>query len=147
MREGLPQPYLGAAQALRLDNQETSLFLLGVLMARVAAVQYKDSDGRSKPILDKLNYTGMSAPRLLAFATSLFEKLRQNRLLVGEGAAGNERLYSEAMRLLTSERNQWRLSDQANVYHLLVGYSYETNRMLTKEENAEGDLAGMEVDG
>jgi len=126
----VPELYRNAMTGLELDEQEQSLFLLGVLVARVATEQYRSGQSATKPILEKLNYTGMSLPRVTVFATELFDKLRQYRLLSGQGAAENELLYAEAVQRLTRHRDRWRLSDAENVYFILAGYSYETGRII-----------------
>jgi CRISPR-associated protein Csh1 len=126
------EPYRSAMQGLELDTQQQALFLLGVLLGRVASRQYSDSDGSSKPVLEKVNYGGMSLPRLLTFVSELFDKMRQYRLLTQYSPAENEVLYSQAILLLTGERLRWRLTDQENVYFLLAGYAYETGRVIQR---------------
>ncbi len=126
----IPELYRNAMLGLELDEQEQSLFLLGILVARIASEQYGSDQSGTKPILEKLNYTGMSLPRVTVFATELFDKLRQYRLLSGSRAAENELLYAEALQRLTRHRGRWRLSDAENVYFILVGYSYETGRRI-----------------
>jgi CRISPR-associated protein Csh1 len=135
----IPDLYRNAMLGLELDEQEQSLFLLGILVARVASEQYRSDQSGTKPILEKLNYTGMSLPRVTVFATELFDKLRQYRLLSGPGAAENELLYAEALQRLTRQRSRWRLSDAENVYFILAGYSYETGRIIQagKEKRAQ----------
>ena len=130
MDRQVSEPYRSAVEGLQLDAQQQALFLLGVLLGRVAHRQYVDSEGRSKPVLDKLNYGGMSLPRVLTFATELFDKLRQYRLLTEYSPAENELLYSLATIGLTAERAGWRLTDQENVYFILAGYAYETGRII-----------------
>ena len=135
----IPDLYRNAMTGLELNEQEQSLFLIGILVARVASEQYRSDQSGTKPILEKLNYTGMSLPRVTVFATELFDKLRQYRLLSGPGAAENELLYAEALQRLTRQRDRWRLSDAENVYFILAGYSYETGRIIQagKEKKAQ----------
>ncbi|MCM8747878.1 type I-B CRISPR-associated protein Cas8b/Csh1 [Thermomicrobiaceae bacterium CFH 74404] len=128
----IPEPYRSAVEGLQLNAQERALFLLGVLLGRVAHRQFVDSDGGTKPVLEKLNYSGMSLPRVLTFATELFDKMRQYRLLTEHNPAENELLYSIASLLLAAERTKWRLTDQENVYYLLTGYAYETGRIIQR---------------
>ncbi len=145
---GIPELYRSAMLGLKLNEQEQSLFLLGVLVARVASEQYRSDESGTKPILEKLNYTGMSLPRVSVFATELFDKLRQYRLLSGPGAAENELLYAEALQRLTRHRDRWQLTDAENVYFILAGYSYETGRIIragkekAKEQQAVAEFAG-----
>jgi CRISPR-associated protein Csh1 len=132
MDHQVPEPYRSAADGLQLDAQQRALFLLGVLLGRVAHRQYVDSEGSSKPVLEKLNYSAMSLPRILTFTTELFDKMRQYRLLTEYSPAENELLYSIASLLLAAERNKWRLTDQENVYYILAGYAYETGRIIQR---------------
>jgi len=132
MDHQVPEPYRSAADGLQLDAQQRALFLLGVLLGRVAHRQYVDSEGSSKPVLEKLNYSAMSLPRILTFTTELFDKMRQYRLLTEYNPAENELLYSIASLLLAAERNKWRLTDQENVYYILAGYAYETGRIIQR---------------
>ena len=126
----VPDPYRTAMQELGLSEQEQSLFLLGVLLARVASEQYRSDESKTKPVLEKLNYTGMSLPRVTSFASELFDKLRQYRLLSGGRAAENELLFAEAVQQLTRHRSRWSLTDAENVYFLLAGYAYETGAII-----------------
>lgn len=128
----VPESYRTAMRELGLSEQEQSLFLLGVLLARVATEQYRSDQSRTKPILEKLNYSGMSLPRVIVFANELFDKLRQYRLLSGEYAAENEVLFAEAIQQLTRHRSHWPLTDAENVYFVLAGYAYETGRMIRR---------------
>ena len=143
----IPDLYRNAMLGLELDEQEQSLFLLGILVGRVASEQYRSDQSGTKPILEKLNYTGMSLPRVTVFATELFDKLRQYRLLSGPGAAENELLYAEALQRLTRHRGRWRLSDAENVYFILAGYSYETGRIIQagKEKKAQAQESVEEL--
>lgn len=126
--QSVPEPYREAMDQLSLSDQEQALFLLGVLLARVATEQY--GIDKKKPILEKLNYTGMSLPRITTFANELFDKLRQYRLLQGRGAAEHELLFNEAVQRLIRYREYWQLTDAQNVYFLLAGYAYETGRAI-----------------
>lgn len=128
----VPEPYRTVMRELGLSEQEQSLFLLGVLLARVASEQYRSDQSKTKPVLEKLNYTGMSLPRMTVFVNELFDKLRQYRLLSGDYAAENELLFAEAVQGITRYRSQWPLTDAENVYFVLAGYAYETGRMIRR---------------
>ncbi len=123
MAQEVPEPYGSFVRELGFDSAEEGLFLLGVLLARVASEQYKAS--KSKPVLEKLNYQGMPFGRVRRFAVEIFDKLRQYRRL-----NGSEGVYASAIALLEREGNRWPLSDQENVYYILAGYAYETQRII-----------------
>ncbi len=148
------QVYVDAMEKLRLDAPRQALFMLGVLLARVASEQYRASrspspagggehdgegDRRSlrgtKPILERINYHGMSLTRVQQLSLDVFDKLRQYRRL-----ADSELDWAESKLLLDAEasRGHWSLTDQENVYHLLSGYAYETRTILTSGTSKEG---------
>lgn len=129
--------------------QQAAVYLLGVLIAEIASAQWRlgpDGRGGEKTILNKVNYQGMTLPRVQRLATELFDKLRQYRytedrtgerkpLLQGR----NETVFAQAQELLTKERRGWTLTPAENVYYLLSGYSHRTLRTMTakKKQPAE----------
>jgi len=117
--------YSEAVEKLGLDGPRAALFLLGMLLARVASEQYKK--GKSKPILEKVGYQGMPLAKVKRFTTELFEKLSEYRRL----DANSEALFGEAMELLARHENRWPLSDEENAFYILLGYGLETRRILT----------------
>jgi len=124
--------YTEAIKELGLGSQEAALFLLGVLLARVASEQYKKS--KAKPVLEKVGYQGMPLEKVERFAVELFEKLAEYRRL----DANSEVVFATASELLTKEKNRWRLSDEENAFYILLGYGYETRRILLQAaEKAE----------
>ena len=112
------------ARALGLDAQKIALYLLGVLLARVASEQYKKS--KAKPVLEKLGYQGMPLEKVRRFAVELFEKLGEYRRL----DADSEATFATAMEHLAGEEGAWRLSDEENAFYILLGYGLETRRIL-----------------
>jgi len=128
---------------LRYDKQQTALYLLGALVAEIANAQWRlgpEGRGGEKTILNKLNYQGMTLPRIQRLATELFDKLRQYRYTDRSGErrpllqGRNESIFAQAQRLLTEERGSWRLTPAENVYYLLSGYSHRTFRAMTARE-------------
>ncbi len=108
---------------MEFGARRRALFLMGVLMARIGAAQI--SKGWSKPILEKLNYAGMSKERLLTLANQIFDALRVNRILTKE----NEIIYSHMKTLLDEVIDQ--LSDPIeNLYYILSGYAFETAKKI-----------------
>jgi len=111
-------------RALALDQEQAALFLLGVLLARVASEQYKRS--KSKPVLEKVGFQGMPIEKVRRFAVELFDKLGEYRRL----DADSEATFAAAMELLASGERDWRLSDEENAFYILLGYGLETRRIL-----------------
>ncbi len=119
---------------LGLDGPRAALFLLGVLLARVASEQYKK--GKSKPILEKIGYQGMAPAKVRRFAVELFEKLGEYR----RRDANSEAIFGEAMEIFAKNQGAWPLSDEENAFYILLGYGYETRRILSA-----GQEGGEEV--
>ncbi len=124
--------YTEAIKELGLGSQGAALFLLGVLLARVASEQYKKS--KAKPVLEKVGYQGMPLEKVERFAIELFEKLAEYRRL----DANSEVVFATASELLTKEKNRWRLSDEENAFYILLGYGYETRRILLQAAERAG---------
>lgn len=107
--------YLGE---MHYSDQEAALFLLGYLLHQVGSGQY-EAGHKNKPVLEKINYQGMSLARVQQMTNILFEKLRQyDRLQYNEG------YYAEMKRLFDACRDSWRLGPEENVFFILSGYAY-----------------------
>jgi CRISPR-associated protein Csh1 len=125
--------YEEAIRELGLGPQEAALFLLGVLLARVASEQCKKylpkgerKKSCPKPVLEKVGYQGMPLEKVERFAVELFEKLTEYRRL----DANSELVFGAAMEALAREKPRWKLSDEENAFYILLGYGYETRRIL-----------------
>jgi len=148
----IDEPYANVLNELAFNVPQRAVFMLGVLLARVASEQYKASrpspsgteavlgrgdngrsTGGSKPVLEKVNYHGMSLMRVRQFSVDIFDKLRQYRRLTD-----SERDWTTAKLLLEAEATRWPLSDQDNVYYLLTGYAYETRLIMTSGKSKQG---------
>ena len=109
------------------NDPQTALFLLGRLIAEVGRQQ------RGKePILEKINYQGMDAKRLLRLTNEVFEKLKQYKVL-----KYNKSIFAACKSLLDKDIQNWQLDDQENVFYILSGYSYRGQRAATTSETAE----------
>jgi CRISPR-associated protein Csh1 len=128
---------------MNYNEAQSSLFLLGVLIAKVGAAQVsKNESGQlnvgtsNKPILNKINFHGMNKIRLKTLSIEVFEKLRQYKRL----GPTNELIYAEHKRLFDKTINKWQLSDRENVFYLLSGYAFGTKALLsskTKKDEEE----------
>lgn len=107
---------------------ETGLFLLGYLLGEAANAQYNDGK-TSKPILDKLNYQGMDIMRVQRLSLEVFEKLKQYKKLRSPMV---EIINSCAMQIISKYSTKWPLSHLENVFYIVSGYAYCTNRILRK---------------
>ena len=123
--------------------EQAALYLLGALVAEIANAQWRlgpDGRGGEKTILNKVNYQGMTLPRVQRLATELFDKLRQYRYTDRDGErkpllqGRNEAIFAQAQELLTKHRLGWSLTPAENVYYLLSGYSHRTFKAMTAKE-------------
>lgn len=123
--EGLRTDENRFIKAMGYNSQQSSLFILGYLVAEVANAQYS-SNLKSKPVLNKIAYQGMSTRRVVALANEVFDKLRQYKKL----DVSNEKVLSVMKQLMDREMANWSLSDKENVFYLLSGYSYLTGKVI-----------------
>ena len=126
-----------------LTGARRGLFLLGVLIGKIGSTREQRESG--KPILNKLHFQGMDWLKVMRLANEVYEKLRQYKI-----ADYNEGLYGVMKAHLDRGVSKNELgSPQENVYWVLAGYAYETQRAirtgrLKKSQQAE---AGREVQG
>ncbi|MDI6601441.1 MAG: TIGR02556 family CRISPR-associated protein [Thermoanaerobacteraceae bacterium] len=131
--------YTEYLKEMRYDESKAALFLFGSLIADIATAQWKDGKD-NKPILNKLNYQGMSWSKIQRLTGEVVEKLRQYKVL----NKYNELKLSECMRLFDLSRamnnGRWPLNDRENIYYILSGYGFTTARMVKygrKDENSK----------
>lgn len=117
---------------MKYTEPQAALFLMGYLISEVGKGQYS-SGHKSKPILDKINYQGMSWQKVQQLSNLIFEKLRQYDKL-----RFNEQVYSEMKKLMDKYRGEkdWPLTSEENVFYILSGYAFGS-RMSGKKENLE----------
>jgi len=101
------------------DNSKKGLFLLGYLIGKIANNQQSKKDMRNRPILNKINFQGMGTEKLIRLSSDVLEKLRQNDIL-----RYSEDSYSASHILLEENINNWKLSNQENVFYVLSGYAF-----------------------
>ncbi|QCX34102.1 TIGR02556 family CRISPR-associated protein [Caloramator sp. E03] len=111
------------------DEQQTAMFLLGILIGEIGNSQYKRYDG-NKPILNKLNFNGIDKSKIIRLSNEVYTKLEQEKI-----RNFNEVLYSDFKKLLDSNMNKWMLNKNENLYYILSGYSYATAKPMLKEVN------------
>ena len=123
------------------DEPKAALFLLGNQIGAVASEQWRHNM-KNKPILNKLNYQGMSWNKIQRLVGELTEKMRQYNVL-----GYNESRLAECMRLMdmgkAMNKGRWPLSDSENIYYIISGYGYETAKIMYKSKeinNEEEDV-------
>lgn len=138
-KEPLPEEMRDYLSAMTYKGPETALFLLGYLMNQVGHSQEKRGY-RSKPVLEKINYTGMPWSKVVRLANILVDQLRQHDILkYHEGLFAVMKKLFDAHRPSTHQR-EWPLSPEENVFYILSGYAYGTRMALkawTEKQNAK----------
>lgn len=102
------------------QEPHTALFLLGYLLHQIGSSQRRGGY-EHKPILEKINYNGMSWPKVIRLANLLADQLRQHRIFIY-----NEGIYAAMKELLDSHASDWPLSSEENVFFILSGYAWAT---------------------
>lgn len=121
-------------QNVGYNEQQTAMFLLGCLIGEVGNAQYKrmpktkneTAVETKKPILNKLNYSGMDKGRIVRLSNEIINKLRQEKIL----NAGNEIIYNEYRKLFDANISAWKLNKSENLFYILSGYAYSTTRPI-----------------
>ncbi|WML28951.1 TIGR02556 family CRISPR-associated protein [Neobacillus sp. OS1-32] len=132
---------------MSFNHAQSSLFLLGVLIAKIGVAQKLKHQGitnenagtSNKPILNKINFHGMNKMKLQMLSVEVFEKLRQVKSKDGRTLLNtyNEMIFAEHKRLLDKSLGNWKLSDRENVFYILSGYAFGTKRSLTGKKKSE----------
>ena len=119
--------------ALYKGEEKKALFLLGYLIGEVGNAQ-SITGHKNRPILDKINFQGMSAEKIIRLSNEVLEKLKQyNRLQY------NEDIYSIFKSLLDNNIMYWSLSNQENVFYTLSGYAFSNCLVRKKSKSKYGE--------
>ncbi len=121
------------------DNEERSLFYLGVLINRVALAQIEKKH-KTKPILKKIQMQGMSQKEIERLYNDVIEKLIQyEKMSIFIEAIMNRFNYYYG-----STKKILKLNEHASVFHIMAGYAYLVGKKpldITKgEEEAQKEL-------
>jgi len=115
------------------DDCKKAAFLLGNLIGKIGNEQYRQGH-ESKPVLNKINFQGISTNNLIRLSNDVFEKLMQYKIL-----KFNERAFSIFKELIDGNINNWKLSNQENVFYILSGYSFATYQAMSKQRSTKPD--------
>ncbi len=134
MEINIPEKLKKYIDDVGFNEQETALFLLGTLIADVASKQVSYG---SKPILNKINFQGMSIERIKILFNEVYEKLKHEKLYFQD----KEKVYATAKWLFDKHLKYWDLKPYENVYYILSGYAYETALNIERAKK-EAEYAG-----
>lgn len=113
-------------------NKARALFYLGILINQVAFIQFK-KEHKSKPILKKVQFQGMKDREIYALYHDVVEKLRQYEKL----ELFTESIMNRFHYYYGSLNHTQKLSEQANVFYIMAGYSYMVGRKFYNEFELE----------
>ncbi|MEW6380168.1 MAG: type I-B CRISPR-associated protein Cas8b/Csh1 [bacterium] len=136
--EDFPDEIRVFVQEMKYTAEQEALFGLGILVGEVGSAQF-NARIKNKPILEKLDFQGMKAERLIRFSNEIFARLKQYKRLSPE----NERIFAGVKRVLDKRINTWTLNSQQNVFYILSGYAYRTNKIISSARNFKGDKGGI----
>jgi len=116
------------------DNAAKALFYLGTLINRVAWAQFQ-KEHRTKPILKKIQFQGMTKEEIYRLYNDVIEKLRQYNKMTyfTESIMKKFHDYFGSLNEGDIMKNQ-----HSNVFYLMAGYSYMVGTKApdaTKDEN------------
>ncbi|UMZ72705.1 TM1802 family CRISPR-associated protein [Natranaerofaba carboxydovora] len=106
----------------KFDRVPRAMFYLGTVMYLVASAQY-NKNHKSKPIMKKVSYQGMSHKEMIWLYQELLEKCRQYDLYSSSKNSLSEKLLS-AFHNYTGVNETEELTEQENVFYLMAGYAY-----------------------
>jgi CRISPR-associated protein Csh1 len=115
-------------EASKYNEAQVALFFLGKLLRRVANTQsMKQKNGR-KPILDKVNYSGMKVNDIKWLKCEIIEKFNQYEINFYEK---DLRFFEE---YFAKAEICWQLQDIENTFYLFSGYAMYWETIEAKEK-------------
>ncbi|MFQ5627834.1 MAG: TIGR02556 family CRISPR-associated protein [bacterium] len=124
---------------LKYNSAQQGLALLGYVIGVIAYAQDKKENLKNKPVLEKINYQGMSEEKVVRLFNDAFEKIRQYRRHIGYA----ERWWALAKKLYESGANE-KLSSDERVFYILSGYSMNLLRAKPEQEQESENAAPAE---
>jgi CRISPR-associated protein Csh1 len=119
---------------MNYNEQEASMFLLGVLIGAIGREQSKkqyekEQEGTYKPILNKINFNGMDKYRIMKLSNQIPNKLRHEKI-----QQYYEAIFSAHKYLLDKNIQSWKLNKDESLFYLLSGYGYQTMKKKADKE-------------
>lgn len=127
---------------------QKSLFYVGALAYQVGICQFIQGH-RTKPILNKLSYVGMSHAEVEDFYFAVMDKTRQYRSVISKNKSWQ--LLCEI--LLNKINENWggmdnikKLTEKENIFYILSGYAFFVKRWTDQTDKAETMKDGERID-
>lgn len=131
-----PNGVKAAFVELNYNEAQQGLALLGYVIGVIAYVQSEKENLKNKPILEKINYQGMSEEKVMRLFNEASQKIHQYRKHIGYA----ERWLALGKKLYETGAHEGLTSD-ARVFYLLSGYSMNLLRSKPTAETAETEEA------
>lgn len=121
------------------NTSKKAMFYLGKLIRRVAEAQTKQ-EHKHKPILNRIDYSGMKPDDIKILKVEVLEKMKQYNKKYKTFNYGQQDLSKFEYYFCKSEKN-WELSVIENVFYLFTGYGMYWEVIEPKEKKALKDVA------
>ncbi|WP_088831229.1 type I-B CRISPR-associated protein Cas8b/Csh1 [Paenibacillus tyrfis] len=136
-------------QASGFDEARAAMFLLGGAIKFVADAQQPKL--KSKPIMQKVNFKGISEHLLQRLIAEVFEKAEYYRKAYEYFPRYRfDAFYSELTRLLDlsgfSITRHWKLNEQETLHYILSGYTFQVGISMKPREYNGGQAADGQPD-
>ncbi|KXG74363.1 TIGR02556 family CRISPR-associated protein [Thermotalea metallivorans] len=129
--------YKAFIEEVGYNEQQAAMILLGKLIYEIGEAQ-KENRLTSKPILNKINFQGMTLNKIQLLTLSVFEKLKQYKLMTNEKTGYFiEAVYSDFKMLFDRNQDKWQLSPQENVFYILSGYALGSRPINQRKQEGE----------
>ena len=116
------------------SDQEKALFFLGKMICRVANAQH-NKGAKHKPILNKINYSGMGFKDLIWLSCEIFEKMKQYNKSLNTFNFGQNDMSTFMYYFDRFNEKSWQLTDIENVFYIFSGYALYWETIDTKEKD------------
>lgn len=123
----------------KFGEQERALFFLGLILKKVGIKQSMKGH-YTVPIMQKLQFQGMTCKDIQRLYLDLVEKVKQYSLLKYKTDAEEIHNYMKAFHnYFDKNLSTWKLSEQENVFYLLSGYAYKTGTNEIDDQNNQNE--------
>lgn len=132
---------------LHLNDAQRAMFYLGKLLRRVALGQVKQGH-KHKPVLAKINYSGMNLNEIPLLFMEITEKMQQYNKSQNVMNFGEEDIRS-FQGYFNAAKEAWTLSETENVFYLFTGYSLywdcveETEKKILQKQGIQQGIVDV----
>jgi CRISPR-associated protein Csh1 len=126
------------------NSKAKALFYLGALINRVAIAQYQ-KEHKTKPILKRINFQGMTEKEMVQLYADAVEKLRQYK----KWNLYSDNLMAKFHQYYGVIKENDEFSEHANVFYLMSGYAYMVGNKapdLSAQEQEASEVLSIDED-